>query len=93
MTSAEDGSVYVKTSKPSLPFLFMVSLIEGISILTESTHSFGQVLLPGQKDSTHATAAAGAARGERHLSQHPTPTRNLSGSLLWVLERGTDGGT
>lgn len=31
--------------------------------------------------------------GERHLSQHPIPTRNLPGSLLWVLGRGTEGGT
>lgn len=52
-----------KNFLPSLPFLLVISLTEGTSILTEFTHSFVQVLLPGQKDSKHATAAAGTAQG------------------------------
>lgn len=84
MTSAEDGSVYVKTSKPSLSFLFMVSLTEGTSILTESTHSFGQVLLPGQMDSTHASAA--------EWGQTPLPAANTHQKFAWFPALGAGKG-
>lgn len=51
MTSAEDTSVYVKNFLASLSYLLIVSLTEGTLILIESTYFFGQVFLPGQKDS------------------------------------------
>lgn len=77
-----------KSFLASLPFLLMVSLTEGTSVLTESTHSFGQVLLPGEKDSKHATAAAGVAQG----GETPLPAPNPYQKFAWFSALGAGKG-
>lgn len=72
-----------KSFLASLPFLLMVSLTEGTSVLTESTHSFGQVLLLGEKESKHATAAAGVA---------PLPAPNPYQKFAWFSALGAGKG-
>ena len=50
MSSAEDVCLF-KNFLANLPLFLIVSLTEVTSTLPECTHPFGQVLLPGQKES------------------------------------------
>lgn len=84
MTSAEDVSVYVKTSWQSI-ILIDCFLTEATSTLPERAHPFGQVLLPGQKDLWHT---AGAAEG----GETPRPPPNPYQELTWSCALGAGNG-